>query len=92
MFSYFSAEERNGDIDRVVLESGDGHIFGLEVERLSGNVEADVLRLFGLGDSGPQLGERLGSGEVENVVLLTANGDIHDELQSGRNNFMITRQ
>ena len=83
--SYLSAEKRNGDIDGVVLESRDGDVIGLEVERLSSDVEADGLGLFGLGDSGLQLGKRLGSGEVENIVLLTANGDIHDEAENEKN-------
>ena len=76
--SHLATEERNGDVDGQVLKSGDGDV-GLDVDRLSGDVEKDVVAVLGGGDAGLELGQRLGSAEADGVVLLAANRDVHVE-------------
>ena len=69
-----SSEEWDCDINGVVLKKSNGQVLGFKVKRLSGNVEKDILALFDGGKVGLL---RLSAGEVEGVVLLTAEGDVH---------------
>ena len=72
-----SSEEWDCDINGVVLKKSNGQVLGFKVKRLSGNVEKDILALLDGGNAGLQLWEGLSAGEVEGVVLLTAEGDVH---------------
>ena len=79
----YSSEKWNCNIDGIVFKDGDSHIFGLQIKRLAGNVEANILALLDLGNTGLQLGEGLGAGKVKNVVLLAADGNVHVGLKNG---------